>query len=538
MLFQRFLIFSTLILMTACYAGPLNDDNTTDEINDTTSPTLPTDSDITISNIDDTSATATWLTSTDDTTSEEELEYKVVLDSDLENIDSVEEVDAVTSSEAVMDWTVNTTTVDFTNLEVNSTYFVAVVVRDAENNLSLYDTQSFTTNDGQAPDTSDIAFAHITSTSVTAFWTASEDASTDSTELEYKVVIDTDSSNIDTLDEADAITGDNLLADWTAELTTIDIADLSAGTDYALAVLVKDSQDNKALFAPQNFATVASSGPVSPDDLSIDLEGYTRVDLLWSASSDNETVEANLVYKVVQATDYISIDTISEANAIETTETGLVQDWTANTTSESALNLTPGENYVFTVLVKDEEDNIAIYTPQMATTASNIKRIFSATQHNGNFGGVNGADEYCNNDANKPATGTYKAMIVDGDTRVACTSSNCTEGGISENIGWVLLPETTYVRTDDDSVIGTTTTAAIFDLSLNLNNSFTNSGGEVWTGLSSSWNTSSTCNSWTNDSGDPPYGEVGIATEIDSEAINVYSQTCDRTTVILLCVEQ
>ena len=38
-------------------------------------------------------------------------------------------------------------------------------------------------------------------------------------------------------------------------------------------------------------------------------------------------------------------------------------------------------------------------------------------------GGINGADSFCNVDTNKPTTGTYKAMLVDGSTRIAVAGS-------------------------------------------------------------------------------------------------------------------
>ncbi|HLD45750.1 MAG TPA: DUF1554 domain-containing protein, partial [bacterium] len=67
-----------------------------------------------------------------------------------------------------------------------------------------------------------------------------------------------------------------------------------------------------------------------------------------------------------------------------------------------------------------------------------VKKIFvTDATYNGNLGGVAGADALCEADANKPATGTYKALIVDGVARVACTTANC-GGGAGENIDWVL----------------------------------------------------------------------------------------------------
>ena len=70
------------------------------------------------------------------------------------------------------------------------------------------------------------------------------------------------------------------------------------------------------------------------------------------------------------------------------------------------------------------------------------KTLFvTAAGYNGNLGGVSGADAKCMADANKPSDGkTYKAMLTDGSTRIACTSANCTTSGNAEHLGWVLHP--------------------------------------------------------------------------------------------------
>ena len=56
----------------------------------------------------------------------------------------------------------------------------------------------------------------------------------------------------------------------------------------------------------------------------------------------------------------------------------------------------------------------------------------------GNLGGIAGADAVCNSDAAKPSItpNIYKAMIVDGTTRKASTTTNAGDG----QIDWVLLP--------------------------------------------------------------------------------------------------
>jgi hypothetical protein len=93
-------------------------------------------------------------------------------------------------------------------------------------------------------------------TSLTLSWAAAKDDVTVAANLKYKVVRADTAEEIDTLAEADAITGaGNLLQDWTSNSTTIDITGLASSQDHYFTVLVKDAADNKAMYDVVN-ATV------------------------------------------------------------------------------------------------------------------------------------------------------------------------------------------------------------------------------------------------------------------------------------------
>lgn len=78
-------------------------------------------------------------------------------------------------------------------------------------------------------------------------------------------------------------------------------------------------------------------------------------------------------------------------------------------------------------------------------------RMFvTQSQYDGDRGGITGADEKCNQDANKPATGTYKALLMDANR--------------SMTTDWVLQANTNYVRADGVTVVGTTNAQGIFPL--------------------------------------------------------------------------
>lgn len=177
----------------------------------------------------------------------------------------------------------------------------------------------------------------------------------------------------------------------------------------------------------------------------------------------------------------------------------------------------------------------AASSPASTCAIRSYRYIFATGAMNttSDFGSVSGADSKCN--AVKPScVSSAKAMIVDTSNRRACSTANC-GGGSGEHIDWVLAANQEYRRTDDTTVIGTTNSVGIFGFPLT--NALTGAG-ETWTGLNTNWTTGSTCSNWTNATGSPPNGGVGLGTTTDNTSLYRYDQFCNRTDVALYCVEQ
>jgi hypothetical protein len=171
------------------------------------------------------------------------------------------------------------------------------------------------------------------------------------------------------------------------------------------------------------------------------------------------------------------------------------------------------------------------------------KRIFTtAATFDGNLGGVAGADAKCQADTNRPNASTYKAMIVDGFYRVACTqgNENCAP---SQHVGWVLAANTVYVRANGTTIIGTTNSAAIFPLSgATLTASFGANSATVYTGIGSDWTRHPGCGSycdctWFTSSSNSDRSSIGEASSLTSNAIAQSTANC-ATSHALYCVEQ
>ncbi|MBS0619706.1 MAG: DUF1554 domain-containing protein [Spirochaetes bacterium] len=123
--------------------------------------------------------------------------------------------------------------------------------------------------------------------------------------------------------------------------------------------------------------------------------------------------------------------------------------------------------------------------------------------------GIAGADAKCNwaSDTNKPATGTYKAMLGGGvaNLRRACTSASCVTGGITENIDWVLRPNITYTRSTNLPIF-TANWNGVWDFfgSAPTGGNFTNAiaaSGTPWTGVTATWISDTACGSWDDTGG-------------------------------------
>jgi trimeric autotransporter adhesin len=151
------------------------------------------------------------------------------------------------------------------------------------------------------------------------------------------------------------------------------------------------------------------------------------------------------------------------------------------------------------------------------TVSAGLKIFATAATHNGGFKNDNllvgstameKADSFCQTDAHRPDSGTYKAILVDGVSRDALTP-----------LDWVLKPDTTYYQADNNVVIGTTTAAALFGQNLenDIHDSFGISGGNnantstAYTGFAdpvSYTATSQNCGAWSDPTNaeTAPYG--------------------------------
>ena len=110
------------------------------------------------------------------------------------------------------------------------------------------------------------AYANLSvqSTSLTLYWDSAVDETTDMSLLTYKIVKGSSSAAIDTLDEIEAISGLDLIADYHInDNYLVGVYNLDPLTTYYFAVVAKDEAGNRVIFPIVSATTLAQYTAVS-----------------------------------------------------------------------------------------------------------------------------------------------------------------------------------------------------------------------------------------------------------------------------------
>jgi len=145
--------------------------------------------------------------------------------------------------------------------------------------------------------------------------------------------------------------------------------------------------------------------------------------------------------------------------------------------------------------------------------SANLRIFVTASAYNGNLGGISGANDKCNTDANRPDPAkTYRVLIYPVD---CCDNTKAS---------------TTYVRVDGSTVMGNT--GADCCLNSPLANSPTTLAVSHWHGANFPVN--ETCSDWTSTGGS---GDYGTSNSAGDEFWHAGTSNCDQT-ARLICAEQ
>jgi hypothetical protein len=214
-----------------------------------------------------------------------DLYYKVFV-SPLNNINSI--ADAETNGEAVSQWN-SQVSAAIQNLLPDTTYYFNVLVRDRSGNINAYNSVSgrtFDEDDLEPPLLllgSKLEISGFGTDSLTLLWNKAIDIKTSQQDLKYKVVY-TLGNEITTV--ADALESGTIIADWTKNISQVNLTSLPTGELVYFSLLVSDLSGNMSIYDPafvlfEDFEdeTITGWEIVEPDywQIILDGEGVNRV---------------------------------------------------------------------------------------------------------------------------------------------------------------------------------------------------------------------------------------------------------------------
>ncbi len=214
-------------------------------------------------------------------------------------------------------------------------------------------------SDKTAPQTgAGIIYSNIVPDSLTVDWGAATDETTAQNSLSYKLVRAASKSAIDTVAEADAVTGSGLIMDWSVNTLTCQVTNLIHGTTYYFTVLVKDGSGNEAIYNPvdvetEKIAQWAQTADPAPSESWINSVATDPNGDIYAAGYINGTNEFDFSSTVSATGTYdnfnillVKYDTEGTAQWAQTVETGPNYSYFNSVTVDSDSNIyAAGEIY-------------------------------------------------------------------------------------------------------------------------------------------------------------------------------------------------
>ncbi len=150
---------------------------------------------------------------------------------------------------------------------------------------------------------------------------------------------------------------------------------LTADSVTSVYVKASDVAGNSSSCSLAGSYTYDANSPSAGSAVEFSNVNTTTLSLSWGQGSDAATSNANLMYKVVYASNSNSIDDGSEIDSasggsvLMNWTAGSSLTWTSNKATVNVTGLVMFTPYHFSVGVKDSVGNITVYSPQARTTA-------------------------------------------------------------------------------------------------------------------------------------------------------------------------
>jgi Fibronectin type III domain len=225
------------------------------------------------------------------------------------------------------------------------------------------------------PGSAGLLASSVVGSSAAITWTKATDDKSLQPALQYEVRLSTN-NDIDTVSKAEAYGA--VATPYTADISSVSVPGLAAGTTYFFNVIVKDEAGNKSIYMPTSVAAAAPPAPAppapAPDTLApvpgssgtITYSATTSsASLNWAKATDDVSSQSMLQYEVRRSnSNNIGTVATAEANGV------IARPYTADSVSATVAGLSPSTTYYFNVIVRDAVGNKAVYVTRSVTTAA------------------------------------------------------------------------------------------------------------------------------------------------------------------------
>lgn len=314
-----------------------------------------------------TSIEVEWSAATDNYSNSADIQYALYY-STSDNIGTVADIEA--NGTLAQNYQSSPRSHTLSNLTPGTTYYLNVIAKDINGNKSAYSSASQSTvADLTTPvlgSPSTISVSDVGDSSVTLSWNKSTDNYDAQSALTYKIY----RASTDILTSVSQTESSGTLVATQTNISTYTVTGLSPTTTYYFNIVVSDSSGNKSLYTTATATTAAdTTAPVPGSSGTVTLSNATvsSMTVSWSTASDNITSSSSLQYAVYRSTS----NNISTVANMESNGTK-VMDYTANTTSFNATNLSAATTYYFNVIVKDAIGNKSAYSPAYLITQPDL----------------------------------------------------------------------------------------------------------------------------------------------------------------------
>ncbi|PJE64651.1 MAG: hypothetical protein COU90_02305 [Candidatus Ryanbacteria bacterium CG10_big_fil_rev_8_21_14_0_10_43_42] len=314
-------------------------------------------------------------------------------------------------------------------LSPSTTYNYRVLSRDAAGNLATSLNRTFTTQalpDTTPPNTvSDFSAGSITTTSATVSWSAPLDLPGGGAVAGYDIRYSTSPITDLNFGSATVVTGEPAPASPGTTQTYV-IAGLNSSTRYYAVLRSQDAQSNVSLVSNNvNFITLApadTTPPSAPGALTAIAASVSRIDLAWSASSDNVGVTGYRVERC-QGSGCSSFVQIATPIVTNYSDTGL----SANTTYryrvravDAAGNISAYSNSAEDITIDTIVPSISITSPASNDTVAGVIPVSANAVDNVGIVGV----QFLLDGSNIGAEDTVSPYGISWDTTLTSDGSH------------------------------------------------------------------------------------------------------------------